>query len=403
MLRYGSFPNKEIEMKRSVLPILILFAVACGSREPLDTESLETIHQELRGSGTKRFNVSFAERDEASTRADVADRGGQHGPVIGDRRSIQTVMTDAAADSLRAAGYEVEIDGEVFHTGKTPPPPPAQVTPWGVTRVGAPSAWPTVTGSGVLVVVIDTGLPNHADLPPAYACANATNEPTCADNNDHSTHVGGTIAARNNATYVVGVAPGATMAYCKALSRSGSGYNSWIAACIDWARNSGAKVITMSLGGSVPSAILQSACDAAEAAGITVVAAAGNEGPGKISYPAAYASVISVGATDSSDGLAWFSNTNADVELSAPGVAVTSTCKGGGLCTWNGTSMATPHVAGAAALVRSSNAALTGACVRALLNGTAQDRGPAGRDTSYGYGIVNAAAAALGAPAYVCP
>jgi subtilisin len=390
--------------RRIALFALTALAACAPAEDPLDAEGIESVRQELRASGAKRYMVACdSPCDESALRDAVALRGGHHGPMIGDRRAVEAVMDGPAADDLRTAGYRVEEDRLVaVGNGKPTPPPPAEVTPWGVSRLGAPAAWPTTAGSGVKVVVIDTGKPSHSDLA-AGGCANFTSERNCDDNNGHSTHVAGTIAALDNTTYVVGMAPQATMAYCKALTRNGTGYYSWIISCIDWARLNGADVINMSLGGATGSTLLEAACDDADAAGVLVFAAAGNEGPGAIGYPAYYASVISIGATDADDAVAYFSDTNDDVEFSAPGVSILSTCKGGGLCTYNGTSMASPHAAGAGALVRSANPSLSNDCVRSLLRDTATDLGPSGRDDSYGHGLIDADAAVAAAATYVCP
>lgn len=385
---------------RFAIVSLSVLAACTAGEDPADLGSSE---QALGPSGTGRYMVACpAGCDESLLRSAVASRGGEHGPAFGNARGIVAALGPASAASLRADGYIVEEDAIARADGKPTKPPPSQVTPWGITRIGAPDAWPTTRGAGALVIVIDSGMPSHADLP-SGACANFTNERNCSDGNGHSTHVSGTIAARDDAAYVVGAAPDAALAWCKALNRSGSGYYSWIISCIDWSVAQGADVINMSLGGSTGSDLLEQACDDADAAGVLVVAAAGNSGPGATGYPAAYASVVSVGATDADDAIAGFSNTNADVELSAPGVDVLSTCKGGGLCSYNGTSMASPHVAAAAALARSAAPGLSNDCLRALLADTSTDLGPDGRDAQFGFGLVDAAAAVGAAGAYACP
>jgi subtilisin family serine protease len=397
-------------MKRLVSTLsaaMILAALACSpDRPPLSEETLEATHQELKASGAKRWMVSCPGGcDEDVLRDAVDERGGSHGPNFGDRRGIVAVMDDAAAEQMRGSGFRLEED-KMVSLGKPTPPPPPQTTPWGVLKIGADAAWGSTTGGGVKVAVIDTGVSrSHPDLAANLdpLCANFTTERDCNDNNGHGSHVAGTIAAVNNSIQVVGVAHGARLYACKALNRGGSGYFSWIIGCIDWARLNGMHVINMSLGASSGTASLEAACDAADAAGTLVVAAAGNEGPGMTSYPAAYGSVVSVGATDSSDAVAYFSNTNSDVEWSAPGVAILSTWKGSGTNTISGTSMASPHAAGTAALVKAANPALTNGCVRSLVSATAVDLGTPGHDASYGNGRLNAAAAVSAAPSYPCP
>ena len=281
-----------------------------------------------------------------------------------------------------------------------------------------PEAWDLAFGAGnfptspgVRVAVIDTGIDaDHEDLSGRrVACAGVRNlgfaggtpDPTivdgrCEDDEDHGTHVSGTIAATvNNGRGVAGVAPPAQLAVCKALDANGSGPVSGIANCIYWAVRENAKVISMSLGGTASSTTLQSAVTRAwdGGDGAVVIAAAGNDGTSAVNYPAAYAEVISVAATDARDRRASFSNMNADVEIAAAGVAVLSTRRGGGYVTLSGTSMAAPHVAGAAAVVAYRFPNLDAAAIRERLTANADNLGPAGRDPMFGFGRVNLAAA----------
>ena len=278
---------------------------------------------------------------------------------------------------------------------------------WGVDHIRADSVHtrnPSNTGVGITVCVVDTGINyNHLDLNANYVSGydfvNGDSDPL--DDNGHGTHVSGTIAAEADAAGVIGVAPGAKLIVAKVLDSAGSGSYSNVIAGINWCKDNSAKVISMSLGGSSGSTALQSAVDTAYANNILVVAAAGNSGNFKgkgdsVGYPAKYNSVIAVAATDSNDKRASWSSTGSKVEISAPGVSVTSTWLGTtGYNTISGTSMATPHVSGVAALIWSSNPGLTSAQVRNLLDSTAQDLGVNGRDNLYGYGLVRADLAVL--------
>ena len=219
----------------------------------------------------------------------------------------------------------------------------------------------------------------------------STNPADWNDGHGHGTHVAGIVAARNNTIGVVGVAPEATLWAVKVLSDAGSGYTSDIIQGLDWCAAHGIKVASMSLGGG-GTASLQAACDRAFSQGVVLVAAAGNSA-GPVMYPAAYSSVIAVSASDSRDLRASFSNYGPQIALAAPGVSIYSTYKGGAYATMSGTSMACPHVAGAAALAWASG--LTSAqAVRDRLTTTAEDLGPKGFDTSFGYGLVDAQRAA---------
>ncbi|HLD79059.1 MAG: hypothetical protein A2822_04440 [Candidatus Staskawiczbacteria bacterium RIFCSPHIGHO2_01_FULL_41_41] len=290
----------------------------------------------------------------------------------------------------------VEFDAEVQASGKPAPSQPAQKLPWGVDRVDADLA--NNTGAGVTVCVVDTGIDkDHPDLQGNivggrnFVAKGATVDSTkWDDDNGHGSHVAGTIAAVDNTIGVVGVAPSASLLAAKVLNRQGSGYLSDVIAGIDYCVQSGAKVVSMSLGTSSDIQSMHDAVDAAYASGVLLVAAAGNDYGGAVSYPAAYDSVVAVSATDSADNLASFSNVGPQVELAAPGVSILSTYKGGGYATLSGTSMATPHVSGVAALAWEANPLLTNAEVRALLQSTADDLGAVGKDDLFGYGLVDA-------------
>ena len=241
----------------------------------------------------------------------------------------------------------------------TPTPTPVQtntqVVQWGVTRIGAPLAWGTNTGAGVKVGVIDTGVSTtHPDLAANVAgCVSfISGIPACEDDNGHGSHVSGIIAAVNNSIGVVGVAPDAKIYALKTLDKNGSGYLSDIISAIDWSVANGIQVINMSLGTSSDIQSFHDAVTRAYNAGIIEVVAAGNSGPGAntVAYPGAYPEVIGVAATDSTDAVPSWSSRGPQIDIAAPGVNVYSTYKNGGYATLSGTSMATPHVAGAVAL-----------------------------------------------------
>jgi subtilisin family serine protease len=215
----------------------------------------------------------------------------------------------------------------------------------------------------------------------------------CADSEGHGTHVAGTIGAvANNRAGVAGVAFNSPLIVCRALGGAdGSGTVADVAACMRWVHDRGAKVISMSLGGP-PSHTLAEAAKSAYArggrSGSVLVAAAGNDGDATIEYPAGLDQVVSVGAVDGRDDVAAFSNENADVEVAAPGVDILSTKLGGGYVRMSGTSMATPHVAGAAALLWGLTPSATASTIRRRLDAAVDDLGAPGRDPAYGYGVV---------------
>jgi serine protease len=222
--------------------------------------------------------------------------------------------------------------------------------------------------------------------------------------------VAGTIAqAAGNGKGVVGVAPKATILPVRVLDANGSGSNTWVASGIIWAVDNGANIINMSLGGPVSSEVVADACQYAYEQGVTIIAATGNDGfTDFIGYPAAYPSTIAVGSVNPKKGIAFYSNQGKEIDLVAPGGDTTVDTNNDGMAdgvvqetlqggTWNlafmqGTSMATPHVAGVAALVY-ANGVTDPDEIRKALNSTADDLGGKGWDTAFGNGLVNPVAA----------
>jgi thermitase len=285
------------------------------------------------------------------------------------------------------------------NTGQTGGTPDADIDApegWDAAGMGAFPA----TG-GVKVGIVDTGITQtHEDLAGKTAdCGQAVGgvvtSGMCLDDNGHGTHVAGTIAGiANNGRGVAGVAFNSPLSICKALSGPlGQGTTADVASCITWVADRGVKVLSMSLGGG-DSTTLQNAVSYAAARDVLIVAAAGNDGNATLNYPAAYSDVVSVAATDSRDVRATFSNANADVEVAAPGVNILSAYNDGGYRALSGTSMATPHVAGVSAVIRTKNPTFTAAQARSKLDASVDDEGAAGRDTQYGFGRVNLAKAA---------
>lgn len=266
-----------------------------------------------------------------------------------------------------------------------------QSVPWGIQRVQAPAVFNRgITGSGVRVAVLDTGISTHSDLSISGGVSFVPGEPTISDGNGHGTHVAGTVAALNNSQGVVGVAPNAQIYGVKVLGANGRGSVSGIAQGLEWAAANNMHVANLSLGSDQPSPTLERAVNYATSRGVLVVAATGNNGTGSVGYPARYANAMAVGATDQNNNRASFSQYGAGIDIVAPGVGIQSTYPGNRYVSMNGTSMATPHVAGAAALVKQRYPSWNAGQIRNQLNNTATDLG---NSNLYGNGLLNAEAA----------
>jgi serine protease len=238
---------------------------------------------------------------------------------------------------------------------------------WNLRSINVESAWNETKGSGTTVAVIDTGITAVADLKdtkfvPGYDFVNDRAE--AYDDNGHGTHVAGTVAQSTNNNYgVAGIAYEAALMPLKVLGGSGGGTVSDIAEAIKFAADNGADVINMSLGGGGESQLMEEAINYAHAKGVVIIAAAGNSGDSSASYPARYPHVIGVSALGPDDEKAGYSNFGAGVDISAPGgsemgkILQSTIDPETGLEIfegYQGTSMASPHVAGVAALVKAS-------------------------------------------------
>ncbi len=262
-----------------------------------------------------------------------------------------------------------------------------QTIDYGVRRIGSFAG--SSRGEGVVVCVSDTGIDLvHPDLRGNIIANFNTIDPNKSgqDDNRHGTHVAGTIAALNNSIGVVGVAPKAKLIAAKGLAANGSGNASDLVETIDGCVSRGAHVINMSWGGDSPTPIIEDALQRAAAAGVVLIAAAGNSSTqttiAPVGYPARYPTVIAVSAVDSTDRVAVFSNQGSEIAFAAPGVGILSTLLNGTYGPLSGTSMASPHVAGVVGLYLSKNPGATRAEVLAGLGAssiglaaTAQGRG----------------------------
>lgn len=331
--------------------------------------------------------------------------------VSADEGLVRATTADPAALIAAAAGDPlVELaEPEVLFEAFGAPNDPMWEKQWNMRMIDAPAAWDVGAGRGVRVAVIDTGVSAVEDLPTAQIAPGKSFVPgtkSADDDHGHGTHVSGTIAqATNNGLGVTGVAPEVTIVPYKVLNRQGFGASDAIAAAVDEAVDQGADVINMSLGGP-HSSVLHKAVNEAAARGVIVVASAGNTGRRGVGCPGHAERVIGVSAVGPDDLLAPYSSYGPGVEIAAPGgntqladggiLQDTVDGKGGhSYRAFQGTSMASPHVAGAAAVLLGMGMD-DEAAIEAMMRSTT-DRGDSGFDERYGHGRLNLGAAVSGA------
>jgi len=271
----------------------------------------------------------------------------------------------------------------------------------GLRIIYAPYAWRYSTGAGVRVAVVDTGItPRHPDLRVYGGVSFVPGVTSWADDHSHGTHCAGTVAATLNNRGLVGVAPNASLYAVKVLNRAGSGQTSWILNGLSWCYRARMHVVNLSLGSLASNHNVNDYSRAYESAGrrlrsrgILAVAAAGNSGRTSRPYvgnPARCPSFMAVSSVDCQRRRASSSSYGPQVEITAPGVSVWSTVPTSGYGQKSGTSMATPHVVGVAALVKRRRPHWHGDTIRVHLRRTALDLGASGHDWFFGFGQVNA-------------
>ncbi len=296
--------------------------------------------------------------------------------------------------------------GTVLGSSPLPAPNSLQYAPQ-ITR--AEEAWSISTGQGQVIAVVDSGIdPGHPDFAGRIAPGWNTIQNTDNDRDDygHGTHCAGIAAAyASGPDGVMGIAPGATLLPVKVLRADGSGSDSSVASGITWAAEHGATVISLSLGGPADAKVLDDAVAYALSRGCSVVAAMGNAGDHVKSFPAAVPGVIAVGATDRKDRIASFSQYGSWNSVSAPGVGIYSTFPtyhvtlnnegfSENYASLDGTSMATPAVAGAVADIRAARPRLLPSQIKAILQDSADKvAGRTAFDSHYGYGRIDVLAA----------
>lgn len=394
-------------------PGQLIVSVAGGGSDYSIQSTDATIHQQMTAIEAAGLNVvdslidTSADNDrmsissmDANFKSDIINQMGYVYLVEFDEQAYNS-MDKAQASvqaALKAKGLSVRYVEPNYTLYAMDVHPNQQ---WHYDMIKAPQAWGITTGStDVKIAVLDTGVDNnHQNLQNFVdmSLAKSFVGGDTMDRQSHGTHVSGTIASYGS---VSGVMQNASIVPVKVLGDDGSGSTYGIQQGILYAASIKADVVNMSLGGGGYSQGMDEACQTAVDAGVVVVAAAGNSGTGSISYPAAYSSVIAVGAVDANGKRASFSQYGTGLEVMAPGTNIYSTVPNNGYDSFNGTSMATPHVAGVAGLIRSANKSLTALEVRNIIKSTAVNAGSA---NEYGYGIVNAYEAVKAASGNVEP
>jgi len=352
----------------------------------------------------------------------VAPNGAAPGIRLGAPKADDVSVEQAASTLEDIPGVDWAYPDYPVWATAMPNDPHFSSDQWHYRTISLPQAWDVSTGQDapVTVAIIDTGIsPSHPDLlgklVPGWDFVGNDDDPSDTPvGSSHGTHVAGTIAAAtNNGIGVAGVSWGAMIMPVRVLDSAGSGSYSRVMEGIEWAIQHGAQVINMSLGGAnYPGQAFEATIRDAYSRGITLVAATGNDYSQPVLYPAAFPEVIAVGATLKDNSLAPYSNVGPQVTVAAPGGSTAPNSSDGVFSTdlkrvssgsgytWangyefmHGTSMATPHVSGLAALLLSRFGPMSPDAVAALISDTSMDLGANGYDHDFGAGLVNAYAA----------
>jgi thermitase len=356
--------------------------------------------------GTATLGAQSIFRARGLRALDVSPYDGVMRVQVPSGQEAEAIAALSSREDVEIASYN-----HVLYASVDPNDPYYDTYQWALAKIDAPGAWNMTTGSGdVIVAIVDSGLDmSHPEFSGriVYPRDEIENDSQPQDTCEHGTHVAGIIAAQgNNGQGIAGMAWNVRIMPVRALGGSlsnctGTEYD--IRDGINWAVSHGAKVINLSLG-ALPAAgytceqqfpVMSQAIANAYQAGVLVVAAAGNNSTNRLACPGLQSEAMAVGATDSQDIRAYYSNTGTGLSIVAPGSGIYSTIPVayGSYTSMTGTSMATPHVSGLAALIWSLSPDLTQDQVRDLIQSSSDDLGLTGWDEEYGYGRINAARA----------
>jgi thermitase len=329
-------------------------------------------------------------------KATAAKHGATKVEELSGEWKLVKVPAGKAAEFVEKFNADADVEMaelDYIHTISATPNDPSYASQYHLTKIQANLAWDIHTGgSNATIAIVDTGVDiQHPDLSGKIVAGYdyVNNDTNADDDQGHGTHCAGiATASSNNGINGAGVSWGAKIMPVKVLNSAGSGTTSAIINGVNFAKNNGAHVISMSLGGGAYTQAFQDAITSAWNAGVVVVAAAGNNGNTVVQYPANYANVISVASTTSTDAKSSFSTYGTWVDVAAPGSSIYSTANGGGMTTMSGTSMATPVVAGLAGLLRTKNTTASAAAIRDRIFTTSD--AISGTGSYWYYGRVNA-------------
>jgi serine protease len=383
-----------------------------------DNTSAATVAQIERDLGIDLVFVSDESKNEQFYRAHVdASRRDAVLAALSRRSDVEVAEPDAMFAASPIEGYEVLPPADGNWEGF--PNDPMYGKQWHLKQIGMPEAWKLADGSGVIVAVLDTGVA-YEDYQRFHEVEDlkgiefvkpfdfVDNDKHANDDHGHGTHVTGSIAqVTNNKIGVAGVARNVKIMPLKVLSGSGSGSVAGIADAIRYAADNGAKVINMSLGGPFPSKALKNAVAYAHKKGVTIICAAGNDGRNKVGYPAGYPGAVAVASTQSDENTAFYSNYGKDIDIAAPGGNTRQGDAGGvlqntikigdptksGYYAFMGTSMASPHAAGVAALIVGEGVTNPVMVEQILKESARRPNGQTYTSDKYGAGIIDAPAA----------